>query len=420
MQSAEGAFDARLVAKGEFKEFGFYENQVGDARFEQDTRLWGLRLRGGYRVGRGDFPSYEGDRQTNRGGEIRGGFELPLLRGGRIDANRARLRTAEVDLRRVEPEIELDRIGFLREATFAYWEWLAAGLEVDVSRQLVAEAEERQKQLTGRAERGVVPRIDLVDNERLILDRAMRLIGAERDAEQAAITLSLFLRDRGGEPSKPGPERLPSDFPPEQSPGEFEVESDLGRALASHPLLRGFSLERERLDVALDLARNDRLPSVDLLLEGSKDTGEAVPGISSEGSVSSDPRGPAELMAKIRFALPVQQREARGRAAVALAELSRLERRERFARERIEAEILRALAGVEAAYAQTTTARDNLALAERLRRAEERKLALGTSNLINVNIREVQAADAAVALIRAQANYFEARVDYRAAVGVDF
>ncbi|MEM7413075.1 MAG: TolC family protein [Myxococcota bacterium] len=418
LREARGGFDTRLIAEGELNEGGFYQNRSGDARLEQNTRLWGLRFFGGYRVGRGDFPSYDGGRQTNERGEIRGGVELPLLRGGWIDPERARLRTAEIGMRRVTPEIELERIGFLRQAGLAYWDWLATALEVGVSRQLLSEAQERQLQLSGRAARGVVPRIDLVDNERLILDRAMRLLGAERDAEQAAIALSLFLRDGSGAPSIPEPERLPTDFPAEESPDALDVGGDLTRALDRHPLLLSLSFERERLDVALSLARNDRLPGVDLVVEGSNDSGTAAPGISSEGTLSPDPRGEAEVKARLRFTFPVQQREARGRIAVARAELSRLERRERFARERIEAEIRRTIAAVEAAFAQTETARENLVLADRLRLAEERKLSLGASNLIDVNIREVQAADAAVALIRAQAAYFRARVDYRAAVGV--
>ena len=65
-------------------------------------------------------------------------------------------------------------------------------------------------------------------------------------------------------------------------------------------------------------------------------------------------------------------------------------------------------------------ARENVRLAEQLRNAEARRFELGLSNLIDVNIREVQAADAAVALIRAQAAYFRAGAEYRAAVGVAF
>ncbi len=417
LRAAEGGFDTRLVGIGDVRELGFYESYTGEGMLEQNTRLWGTRFFGGYRLGRGEFPSYDGARQTDRDGEFRAGFELPLLRGRSIDEARARLQRAEIDVRRAGPQIELERIDFERDASVAYWNWLAAGLRVEVSRQLLDVAAQRQDQLERRVTRGVVPRIDLVDNERLIVDRRIRLLGAERDAEQASLGLSLFLRDADGNPEVPGRDRLPEDFPPEEPPDRIPLGPDLERATRSHPLLRNLSLQRERTEVALDLARNDVLPDMDLLVEGSRDTGQPDPGISTEGSIEGDPRSDTEVRARIRLELPIQRRDARGRVAIAQAELSRLESRERFARERIEADIRRALTGVEAAYAQTEAARDNLELALRLRSAEERKLLLGTSNLIDVNIREVQAADAAVMLIRTQAAYYRALANYRAAVG---
>ena len=55
-------------------------------------------------------------------------------------------------------------------------------------------------------------------------------------------------------------------------------------------------------------------------------------------------------------------------------------------------------------------------LAARLQFGEERKFELGSSNLIDVNIREIQTADAARALIFAQAAYFRAIARYEAAI----
>jgi len=282
----------------------------------------------------------------------------------------------------------------------------------------VGVAGERQRQLEGRVSRGALPRVDLVDNERLIVDRGIRLRGAERDAEQAAIDLSLFLRDPAGEPAIPRPERLPPAFPPEDEPSPERLARDLERALEAHPRLGALDLELERTRVDLALARNDRLPAVDLRLEASGDLGSATPGLSSEGSLSRNPRGATELKALIRFELPIQRRDARGRVEAASARLSRLESEQRFERDWIEARVRRAMAGLEAAHAQTGATRRNLELARQLQRAEQRKLSLGTSNLIDVNIRELQAADAALALIDAQAAYFTALAEYRAAVAV--
>jgi outer membrane protein TolC len=125
------------------------------------------------------------------------------------------------------------------------------------------------------------------------------------------------------------------------------------------------------------------------------------------------------VKALLRFELPVQRREARGRMQSARAKLSRLEIQQRFARDRIGAEIRQAMAELQAAYAQTLEARRNLELARQLEHAEERMLLLGKSNLIDINIRELQAADADRFLIETQAAYFRALAQYTAAAAAD-
>ncbi len=419
LMAAEGRFDTRLVALGDLRPAGYYESYAGEARVEQPTRLWGARLYGGYRIGRGDFPSYDGGRQTDRSGEARIGLEVPLLRGGSIDEPRADIEQAELDLARFAPEIELRRIDFRRQASLVYWEWVAAGLGVGVGERLLAIAEARQQQLEGRVSRGLVPSIDLADNERLIVDRRIRLRGAQRDAQQAAIQLSLFLRDAAGAPVIVAAERLPTDFPLEAEPSGERLARDLQRAAQSHPLLETFELALDRARVDFQLAQNEALPAIDLRLEGSQDYGSPVEGLSSEGSLSRDARGDTEVKALLRFELPVQRREARGRMQSARAKLSRLEIQQRFARDRIGAEIRQAMAELQAAYAQTLEARRNLELARQLEHAEERMLLLGKSNLIDINIRELQAADADRFLIETQAAYFRALAQYTAAAAAD-
>jgi len=416
--AARGGFDTVLAAAGDLRPAGFYDNYAGGLELEQPTRLWGARFFGGYRIGRGKFPSYEGGRQTNGAGEIRGGIELPLLRGGLIDEPRARLQNAELDRLRIEPQIALQRVSFLRDAATAYWDWVAAGLGVRVGERLLETARARQGQLESRAAKGIVPRIELVDNERLIVDREIRLLGNERDAERAAIALSLFYRDERGRPTLVSADRLPSAFPAGRDPDPATLTRDIQRAAQEHPLLRAIGYQIDSADVALRLARNEGLPALDLQLVGSKDYGHAVPGISSEGTISADPRGEAEFKALVRLELPVLRREARGKAEVAKASKRRLENEQRFARDQIETEIRAAMASLEAAYAQTTGARRNLELARTMESAESRRLRLGSSNLINVNIRELQTAEGNLALIEAQAAYFRALADYRAAVAV--
>jgi cobalt-zinc-cadmium efflux system outer membrane protein len=414
--AASGAFDTRLRATGDLQPVGFYENYAGGASLVQPTRLFGLKLFGGYRIGSGDYPSYYGNLLTDDGGEFAAGFELPLLRDRAIDEPRTKLRQSRIELEKVTPEIELVRIDTARRAAHAFWVWLAAGRNLDVAERLLGAAVARQAQIEGRVARGAEPSIDLVDNERLMVDRRLQLRGAERAFRQASVELSLYLRDDDGNPIRIGPDRLPAGFPVEGPPDSTRWMEELAEALESHPLLRRFALERERLELEAELARNEGLPNVSLRVEGSQDIGTAQPGIDVVGKLSPAPRSEGEVRALVRLELPLLRREARGRLAAVEARLTQLARREQFARDRIEADVLVAVEALEAAFAQTEQARRNLELAERMRSAEERKLALGSSNLIDVNIREVQAATASRGLIDAQAAYFRARADYDAAV----
>lgn len=413
---ARGGFDTRLKGSGLAAPTEFYDRYTGNLGIEQPTRLWGSRLFAGYRVGRGDFPSYLGGDKTNESGELRAGIEIPLLKDGAVDARRTKLRTAELGRQAADPRIEIQRIEMMRSASEAYWSWVARGRNVDVQRELLETAEDRRNQYERRAARGAIPRIEVRDNERLIVDRKIRLRGAKRDALEAAITLSLFLRDDEEEPVIPDRERLPRDFPDERIWGEEKLAQDIERALRSHPILRELELERSELEARLALDRNALLPDLRLEIEGSKDFGTSSSGIDTSGRLSNDPKDDTAVKARLRLDVPVLQRAARGRVQSTRAELIRLGHRAGFARDQIGASIRRAMASLEAAYDQTRLARERRDLSLELRNAEERKLELGSSNLIDVNIREIQAADAASDLIFAQTAYFQALARYKEAI----
>lgn len=407
--SRQGAFDLSINAAGRSKPAGFYETHQGDLWLEQPLREFGSTIFGGYRIGNGDFAVWDGGDETNKGGEFRLGARVPLLRDRGIDSRRAELRKAEIEVDTVDPFVQERLIDFSRSAAFAYWDWVATGLRVGVARQLVELARQRQSQLTRRVERGALPAIDLTDNQRLIVEREVRLIAAERAFSIAAIELSLFLRDGEGEPLPPDENRLPVAFPEEERPDLARLDAYVERAFAQRPRLREITLQAERASVELSLAENRLLPDLSVSVAGSKDIGAAVQ--------DPDNKGPTVFEAGIRFEVPLQRRQARGETAAATARMRQIDAQLRFARDRVAADVAGALVALEAAFDQVLAARQNLELAQELQRAEERILLLGTSNLINVNIRELQAFDAATTLIAAQADYFRALADYHAAVG---
>ena len=407
--ASEGAFDLRLGAGGDLKPRGFYETYRGNLELRQNTQLWGAEFFGGYRVGDGDFAVWDGDLKTNSGGEVRLGVKLPLLRDRAIDEKRAKLRGAQLDLAAAAPTILKSVLEFERTASLAYWQWVDNGMRLSLSRELLRIAEKRQQQISRRVEKGAAPQIDLADNERLILERRVRLIDAGRAFEQSTVSLSLFNRDREGRPLDAKQDQLPQTFPAEYRPDLGELDSDIATALARRPALTKLSLTVEKARVQRDLARNRILPGLDLTVAGSRDIGGVVN--------DPDDKSDSVLAIKVEFDLPVQRRRARGQVDAAEAELRRLEETLKFAREIVTTQVRRSVIALRAAYDQVDAARRNHELADRLRHAEQRKLDLGKSNLIDVNIRELQAFDAAAKLIRTQADYFAALANYRFALG---
>jgi len=351
---------------------------------------------------------YDKDLETNRDGEVRLGARVPLLRDRAIDDRRAGLRTAEIGIERADPVVREQRIVVRRQAELAYWEWLSAGEKFRIAASLLQLAEDRQESLRGAAEEGLIAEIVLVDNERLIAERQAIRIDAERRLQQAAIELSLYYRDGDGSPVIAQQDRLPRSFPALVAPA-VELDVDVDRAREARPELQRLRWEREAKTVGVARARNRTLPGVDLSFQGSQDYGEAAN--------DPDDKGDLEVKAGLVIELPLQRRRARGDLRAGLAEIARLDQQIRLVGDRIGAEVRDAYSAWAQAYLRFEQAARSVELARELEEAERIQVAEGNSDLLRLNIREQQSAQAAAFLVDVMTEYFEARAKYRAAIG---
>jgi len=406
--TAEGAFDLNLAVKSTWYALGFYRRNETDANFEQPTALWGTTLMGGYRLGRGSFPDYYGNRQTLDGGEFRLGARVPLLRDGPIDARRAALRQAQIDVDLADPFIARARLDFLRAAALAYWDWVRSGRRLRIAEGLLSLATARNAQVSRRVEQGDLPAVEAVDNERLVVSRQVAVTAADRSLQKAAISLSLFLRDDADRPVIVSANRLPPELPATPAPQPGLLEGDIDAALAARPEVRRIRLLIERADVDKRFVENRMLPSLDVVVAGSQDL--------AAGGKTKD-KGPFELEAGVEFKMPLQRRDARGKVRTAEATLSRLRTDEVFAQNRIVAEVRDAASALAAASEQIGQAEKGAELARRLAELERRSFELGKSNLLFVNLREQQSAEAEAARLDAVIEYLRANVEYRISRG---
>lgn len=408
---ANGEFDLKLKADTLNMPLGFYENYRHAIGAEQPL-FGGGSVFGGYRIGRGNFPEWYGERETKQGGEFKAGATIPLAQGRDIDDRRAGLYRSSWEVQSVEPEIQAQLIGFIQAAAISYWNWVAAGQNVRVNEDLLKIATDRTDGLRKRVDQGDAPAIELTDNERLIVSRRTKLIDAQRKFQQAAYKLSLFLRDETGNPRVIDAARLPPRFPDEDDPSLRNLDVDIQAAVANRPELRALAILREQLHIDLANAQNQILPQVDAVLVGSQDVG-------APAKKKLDDKGPFELEGGFVASVPLQRRKAQGKSQAIEGKLAQLQAKSQFTQEKIIAEVQSASVALAAAYQQLTQARQALDLARQMEAAERRKFDLGDSNLLLVNLREQATADAALTEVEAQFNYFAAQADYRAALGSD-
>ncbi|MFS0774243.1 TolC family protein [Sphingomonas sp. 1P08PE] len=393
--AADGAFDTVFDVDAQSRVAGYYDGSYVDGRATRPLTGNGGQLYGGYRVSRGTFPIYEDKAYTDRLGEFRVGGLFSLLRDRAIDERRGRsvIAAGDVDVARLEREMVA--IGVQGRAIAAYQNWAAAGLRLKTYRSLLALAEERRGGIGRQVQLGARPEILLTENEQNIVRRRSLVVRTEQEFDVAANALSFFLRDERGERVTPPAERLPDTLP------EFRASRPVGPV--DRPDLRAITARADQSQIRLALAENELKPRLDLRGELAYDLGRTgLGGRSRDGE---------EAIVGLRFSVPLQRRQAKGRIAEARAEIDGLLARQRLIADQIAVEVRGIVIAAEGAERTAELARQEAELADRMAAAERRRFQLGASDFFLLNLREEGATDARVRLLDAQARATLAAAD---------
>lgn len=406
---ALGSFDLALRAEGGSAPLGTWSKSGGELGLEQALPVLGRpRFGVSYRYG-ADFPDWDGGRMTSEGGELRAAVAADLGRDLLIDKERATLERTVAGLEGARADLALAELALAEAAVPAYWAWVAAGHILAVERSLLRAAEERQGALAQQVARGALAPIVLDDNRRLVLSRQAGVVDAQRVFDVAARKLGYYYRDEAGEMLPPVAAALPP-----LGGADIEVPSarDGAAGVERRPELRGLSALGRQLDVDRRLADNDTWPKVTAKLYAAQDLGEEVD-IAAEKTSNK-----TEVFAGVGMSLPLQRREARGKAAAVRAKQDVLEQKRRKTRELLLVAVENARIKLEASAQKVALAEGALSAARRLEEAERRRFDQGQSDLLAVNLREQTTASEARKLVEAQTALAEARVLYRLAAGL--
>ncbi len=411
--AAEGGFDWALKSRAFLTpdQLGPYPQVRVDATVEVPIPLTGVNAFAGYRIGQplsgGLIQSYYRERETFPAGELRAGFSAPMLRNFLVDRRRATVTRAELGQQAAERAEQQQRIEVNRLAATRYWDWVAAGMRQQVAADLLRIAVERDRQLAVRVKSGDVPFFDQLDNQRAVAQRQAFSVQTRRGVEQTSFELALFLRDQRGDPVLPDDRRLPPSMP--EPDATFGDAATLNDALARRPDVQRLLLQQSQQRVEISLQKNQLLPGLDLGLVFSQDLGNN-PGTADPKLNKPEFEFAAVLDVPLLYRLPL------GRIRAAEASLARIEAQLRFARDRVQVEVRDALSALAASRERLGFTREEVAVARKLEAGERQRFDLGDSNLLFVNLRETQTAEARLREIDALLEYHRAVAAFRAAV----
>lgn len=408
--NAAGAFDLNVKGFGIAAPEGYYKTYRNGIGLEQPMFGGGYVL-GGYRIGDGNFQPWYGERETNEGGEFAAGFGTPLLKDRTIDKRRESVFKTDLARQAVEPAARAQFLEFVRAASYVYWTWVASGQAVGTERGLLKLAQARVKQIEERVAAGDLPQITRINNEQLIAAREAKVIKAERKLQEAAIKLSLFLRDGQGKPIVPAESQLPDAFPEFATPDQDQIGADIARAVAARPELAELNLAAEQVRVEMAQADNMMLPKLDMQMLASKDAG-------GWASPKGD-KTPFELEVGVYGEVPLQRREARGKMVSARGKLAQIEAKREFVINKVTSLVQDSMSALQAAAARIERAETNLRLARETLTLGRDRFNAGDIDLIDLNIYELTVNDAQLILIEAHADFLVAMADYRAALSID-
>lgn len=408
MLKALGAFEPTLINDTEIERFisssdpakgtqtvGFNDTLV-EARHP-----WGFRYSAGVReaIGTAKIPDLSFGGGNNQ--VLLGGF-FPLLRGLMVNPENAELQRSELANPKAEVQISQTRQDLFLAAATQFWDWVTAVKLAEIQRRAVGVAEDRYRQVEGRAKAGAVAPLDVVEANQEVQRRREVAIAVQRLVEQEQLKLSMFLWENNA-PVAPALERAP-DFPSQMLvPPPDTIQAHKLQAKVDRPEIKEIGIEAKLNNIDLELAKNNLLPSLDA---------EAAPARAPEKFV---------LGLGYRFGLelriPILQRKSRGEVLEAQGKADRFVLMQQFREQQVLVDVDNALSAIERAKERVAAAAESLRLAKTLEEGERFRFSLGATSVLFVNLRERNSVDSENQVIRAKADYQKAQALYQWAIG---
>lgn len=413
VRGAKGAFDTRLFSDYKRQTKDDYSNTVSRSFLMKPLPIANSRIY----VGSEQISSLTGrfspvyntgnPSTTGQSGNYSVlGIQLSLWKNLFLDPNRASLKTAKYNAKIAEAEKQLTILGIGRLSQLAYWEWVTAKKVMNVYEELLKNSETRNEFLVARSKKGDIAQIVVTENEQYIASRKGLLQSATERFVRAEYGLSLFFRDENSEPIVPVATESFEDYPSDLKVmlEKVNLNTNVDDLISKRPDLRNLALNLEKMEVDLELARQDLKPQVDVTTEYFQRTRE-------------NPTMPRDyLMVMAQVSIPIERNLGNGNIAAARARKMVAQSEMSLGQQSYKAEVSSLRKALDLRLEQVTQAEIELTKAKELVATETYKFKTGGGNLFLVNLREQAQASAEASFHEARLAFMDTLLSYQAMV----
>ena len=401
VRAARGNFDANIEGEYYNRSEGYYPGKHYGAKVVKPLQFLGAKVYGGWRRSEGNFPAYEGERLTLDEGEVMAGLSFNLLRNFNIDEKRLKLGVSQLKLQESQWRNKEIFMKLQKEASVAFWAWVAAGHMLRVAEELLELSLNRQDAFEKRIKRGDLAALYSVENRQYIVKRRSKVQKALAEFQMAALYLSLYWRDNKGNPILATLDQVPK-------LEDMEFSSLRNKDLQVKDLIQAnFSLQSLSTQIEVAKQRQDffdsrYLPDVKVKYEVIKDRG-----------VGSKTLQGTDHKLVVGIEIPLEYNLIKGEARANEAKRRILSHERRLLQDKLKVKINQLKTKLETSMQIIENARQEVSLGRQLEAGEKQKFNSGASDFFVVNLREQNTFDARLRQIEALFTYQETLAKYR-------
>ena len=394
IQYYQGAFDTKISAKYDFKEYPATSGEYYDI-FTKKKFQNGMEFLAGYRNAKGT-QEYN-NIKTGKEGEILLGVTLPvidLFKG--TNSHKTKLDIAKVESFKQKYNSKNNLRLFYLEVFNSYHKLLYNRIVLKLEQKLLKKAEDRQEFIQQKVKAGILPEFSLVEAEQQIINREQRLFLATISYENSFTDFVKYLNMSKDRFKKRYVLKDSLEIPVEK----FNFDEVLEKAKANRPDIKMLEFDKQKLYIEKKNIDLLKYPNINLSLYGVHDFkyGNGF-----------------KISFNIEF--PIE----RGQYESKIGEYQQnLQNREELQQKKL-IEIRRYLKNIinslDILKENIANAKQEIKLVKKLENGETRKYLVGSSNLFILNQREIQTLDVEKKVLQYKLNYLLLKEQLNAQMG---